>query len=292
MRPAEKRVEKGLWWDKALSLVEGCTPVSDGCAQCWAAKIANARQHHRTVGHRYEGLTNNDGAFNGEIKTFLDRGLVKVAQARKPKVWAVWNDLFHEDVEGSDIKKAIMEIMDGAKQHQFMILTKRPDRMWRWTCGHGLMRENTTDSEEVWPENVWVGTSVENQNVAAARVRDLLGMPGRKFISVEPMLGPVDLENVVIDAARSMNALAGRYHLKRSIRPMSKIDMVICGCESGKKATARPTELEWVRDLRDQCRRNNTPFFLKQIRDDKGRLVKMPELDGQVWAQFPRVVNF
>lgn len=124
-----------------------------------------------------------------------------------------------------------------------------------------------------WPlPNVWLGTSVEDQATANERIPHLLKCPASlHFLSVEPMLAPVELMEA---CGQGMPG---------------DIGWVICGSESGPKR--RPTKLNWVRDLRDQCIASGIPFFLKQMEAGYDRLTKLPKLDGRVWDQMPEVVD-
>ena len=231
MNVCKSRVEKGLYWDEAWSLVSGCTPISEGCQNC------SGRLSTR---------------FNGRIRLnrdFLDKPLKK----KKPTVYAIWNDLFHEDVPFEFIARA-WEVMNNANQHTFMVLTKRPKRMKEFLSRLGWYTHDreTNPAEAVLDEggkytlpNVWLGVTAENQQRAEERIPILLQLPAAKrFVSVEPMLGPVDLTEV------------------GHVGP--KLDWVICGSKSGPNR--RPAKIEWIRSLRNQCIYFGVPFFLKQSR--------------------------
>ena len=155
---------------------------------------------------------------------------------------------------------------------------------------------------KLWPlPNVWLGVTAENQEMADERIPILLQIPAAvRFVSVEPMLGPVDLTQLRIDQephCEHHNALTDIStdtpygYIKHDVPdPLGrgKLDWVICGYESGPKR--RPAQIEWVRDLRSQCVTANIPFFLKQI-EINAQMVKMPELDGKVWNQMPEVAR-
>ena len=116
--------------------------------------------------------------------------------------------------------------------------------------------------------NIWMGASVEDQKTADERIPWLLQTPAAvRFVSVEPMLGQIYLYPYLI-------------HNKNNDR----LNWVICGCESGPEA--RPMNLDWARSLRDECRIAGVPFFFKQAKID-GKLVKMPEIDGRIWDEYP-----
>jgi protein gp37 len=119
----------------------------------------------------------------------------------------------------------------------------------------------------------------------------------RRCVSVEPMLGPINLRPIkckdfkyVIDRPASLYALEGCYQIPdcHYSEPLPKLDWVICGGQTGPGA--QPLHPDWVRSLRDQCKASGVPFFLKSMHID-GRIVKMPELDGKVWNEFPTIKN-
>jgi len=168
-----------------------------------------------------------------------------------------WSDFFIE--EADPWRPEAWAIIRQTPHLTYQILTKRP---WAEYVKERLPR----DWKDGYP-NVWLGVTVEDAE-NAWRVADLIRVPARLyFVSVEPMLGPVPL-----------GYLTGAYTQGR------RVGWVIAGGESGPGA--RPTELDWARDLRDQCQCAGVPFFLKQLTIG-GRLVKMPELDGKVWAEMP-----
>jgi protein gp37 len=186
---------------------------------------------------------------------------------RKPRrIFVVsMGDLFHEDVPRR-WQVLVWRRMISCPQHTFMVLTKRPERM----------REFVRDSLlfPVFPNrplpNVWLGVTAENQAMAEERVPVLLSIPAAvRFVSCEPCLGPVKLDNPSAPLLRGLQ-------------------WVIAGGESGPKR--RPSDPEWFRSLRDQCAAAGVPFFLKQMEVD-GRVVKMPELDGVVHDARPGTEN-
>ena len=239
-------ISKGRYWDEPLGLVRGCTPVSAGCKNCWSASIA-----HRF--HKGE-LTDDKGRFDGTIQgTYYP--LIQAGRRKKQTVYAVWNDLFHQDVPSEFIEMSL-DLMKSLDRLTFLILAKRPERLSQF---------------DVCADNIWVGTSVEDQKTADERIPLLCHAEARhRFLSVEPMLGPIDN----IDAAAVY------------------VDAVILGGE--KCARPRPIELDWVRNVRDACARNfycmktntvrSTPFFLKHIDKANGRV-----LDGVTHDELPWV---
>lgn len=253
-----ERIAKGLYWDRAWSLVRGCTKVSEGCRHCWAERESHMRTFNpnEKVKAQYAGLTDGDGRFNGQIR-LMEKNLDLPLHVRKPTVWAVWNDLFHEDVPELFILKAFA-VMAEAPQHTFLILTKRPELMHEVlnspTVANDvwLMTNTGLDgSKPLWPlPNVWLGTTTENQEQADKRIPILLQIPAAfRFVSIEPMLGPVDI---------SIYLYSGWTEPPYD----DIINWVVCGGESGPGA--RSMHPEWVRSLRDQCQAAGTAFFFKQ----------------------------
>ena len=135
----------------------------------------------------------------------------------------------------------------------WLVLTKRPQNMARMLPGD-------------WPlPNVWLGVTAENGTEATRRLPILAATPAAgRFVSCEPLLGPVDLAPW-----------------------LDRVDFVIAGCESRRARTGRPTDLAWVRALRDQCVADGVTFHLKQLGGSDRRIVHLPELDGQQWAEMP-----
>ncbi len=133
MKPQPERIEKGLWWERAWKLVEGCSHVSPGCDHCWSAREANMRANNPNakIKEQYAGLT--EGVrWNGQIR-LMEKNLDLPLRAKNPQVWAVWNDLFHEDVSDEFIDLAF-GAMALCPQHTFLVLTKRPERMMNYMC--------------------------------------------------------------------------------------------------------------------------------------------------------------
>jgi protein gp37 len=251
--------------------VTGCTQISEGCDHCWA----------RAMNKRFGG-----GDFS--VKLHPERLDIPLRR-KKPTTYFVcsMSDLFHKDVP-DDYVKQLLFTMDACYElgHLFLILTKRPERM-----------KNIINSMQWWlkdiPKNIWLGVTCENQARADERIPLLLATPAAKmFVSIEPMLGKIDLRNISYGTYK-LDALVREYGNEETkiscsfgMANLAKLDWVICGCESG--AGRRPMNIDWVRSLRDQCVQANTAFFLKQIEID-GKVVHMPELDGKKYAQLPEV---
>lgn len=243
------------WATKVWNPVAGCTRVSEGCRNCYAFELHNRR--HKAFQNGAKLPKQYAKPFN-EIQLFPDR-LHEPLQWKKPQRIFVnsMSDLFHDDVPDWFLDE-VFTTMAKAKQHTFMVLTKRPERMKRYmdSCQRGA---DEIGGKFPW-DNVWLGVSVENQKAADERIPLLLQTPAAiRFLSCEPLLGPVDLK-------LSDSAL---YHMSNYWPPLSEytrvgelINWVIVGGESGPNA--RPIHPDWVRSLRDQCVNAGVSFFFKQ----------------------------
>jgi protein gp37 len=171
-----------------------------------------------------------------------------------------WSDFFIEDAD--QWRDDAWDIIRRTPHLTYMILTKRPER---------IISCLPDDWGNGYP-NVWLGVTAENQERADIGIPILLSVSAAKrFVSVEPMLGPVDLWDYL------PNSLSGKERL---------LDWVIIGGESGPKA--RPMERKWATDVLNQCLWAKTPFFYKQGPDDNNEINKIPKLGGIVWNQIPR----
>ncbi len=252
LKPNPKRIARGMWWDEALSLVEGCSPVDESCQLCWSANQAYIRSHQKNpiVRKRYEGLNSGSWTFNGQIK-LMEKDLQKPI-GKKPRVYAVWNDLFHPKVPDSFIDRFMDLAVHQAPQHLYMVLTKRPRRM----MAYSLQREI--------PPNVWPGVTVPNQNQVERILwlkRTHVAEGSRRFVSYEPALGPVNFYPYVCSWTfpDHYSAQGGR---KITFSDVPALDMIIGGGQTGPDAT--PALLSWFRQVRDDCRAAGTAFLFKQ----------------------------
>jgi protein gp37 len=237
--------------------LSGCTRASAGCDMCYAAtmtlRLAAMGQE------KYQGLAvrlpNGRAAFNGTIK--LDEAaLEKPFSWKKPTTVFVnsMSDLFHKDVPETFIRR-VFDVMADTPQHTYQVLTKRPERM-------ADVLQRYYAGTAAW-SNIWCGTSIENMAVEW-RSNWLRQVPAVvRFISAEPLLGPLALD-------------------------LTWIHWLIAGAESGHGA--RPADLDWFRGLRDQCQSAGVAFFLKQFAHN-GRKQPLPELDGRQWTEMPEVTR-
>jgi len=241
------------WTDYSWGPWIGCTKVSEGCLHCYGERDM------KRYGRDPHTVTRTSKAtFNAPLR-WKEPGFVFVCP---------WSDFFH--VAADDWRREAWDIMRATPHLTYLVLTKRPERM-RFILF-------PIDWDEGWP-NVWLGVTAENQKRARERLPLLLAVPAaRRFVSCEPLLSSICLEE----------AMPCRYycdpavgHVDHSLRG---IDWVIAGGESGKDR--RFAMMHWFRQLRDECQSKDVPFFLKQM-EVGGQLVKMPKLDGKVWAERP-----
>lgn len=228
------------WCTETLNPFFGCTKVSPGCNSCYAEVMAKRLKGMGQSNYR-EVIEN--GHWSGDFNYDPDV-MVKAYKWKKPRMIFVnsMSDTFHEYFSRQWILQ-IMNVVAMNPQHTFLILTKRAERMYGYFEG--------LEISSPLP-NLWLGVTVENQEQANERVPYLLATPAAKrFVSVEPMLGKIDLINVW-----------DHHYRLFSLKQLGFIDWVICGGESGPKA--RPMHPEWVRFLQIQCKVASTPFFFKQ----------------------------
>lgn len=259
------------WTNKTWNPVVGCSHVSDGCRNCYAERMY--RRFHKGA---LPWTVENAGA---NVHCIWDR-LSQPSHWRKPSMVFVnsMSDLFHEQVPDSFIS-AVWNKMRENDRHTFQVLTKRPERMLEWV-GYWYPHGSTS------PPNIWLGVSVENQRAADERIPLLLQTPAAvRFLSCEPLLGPIDLRNLCLEHNYFLDALTGKEDA--NVGPAKEwecIDWVICGGESGPGY--RPMGLDWARSIRDQCIAADVPFFFKQ--ESGLHPGTNPKLDGTEYHEFPR----
>ncbi|MES0337188.1 MAG: phage Gp37/Gp68 family protein [Candidatus Magnetobacterium sp. LHC-1] len=229
------------WTESTWNPVTGCSKVSDGCKNCYAERLAK----------RLKAMSNPRYVHGFDV-TLHDDLIEMPLKWKTPRIIFVnsMSDLFHEKIPIAFIER-VFNVMSEAKWHVFQILTKRSKRMAEISL-------NLT-----WPENVWMGVTVESQKYSY-RISDLEKVPAHvRFLSIEPMLSPI------------------------SQLPLKHIDWVVVGGESGPEC--RAMKAEWVSSIRDQCNVSHVPFFFKQwggIRKNiTGRL-----LDGKTWDEMPKTL--
>lgn len=229
---SQSRIE---WTDATWNPVTGCTPISEGCVNCYAQRILHRFKRPKHVVCHERRL--------GEPGKWTSRHVFVCSMA----------DLFHDDVPDAFIREVYRIMTKVAPHHIYQVLTKRPERLLSlWSS-----------LSEGRAANIWHGVSVENDNVAY-RMPMLCMLPSKKrFISFEPLLGPVEIDPIYLD----------------------RLKWIIVGGETG--SGARPfdgIDGDWVRYLRDRASAFRIPFFFKQW----GGKREGAELDGRTWKQIPQ----
>jgi protein gp37 len=230
------------WTESTWNPLTGCTKVSPGCKNCYAERMARRLKAMGQPNYR-----------NGFILTLHDHVIGLPLGWKQPQMIFVnsMSDLFHENVPFEFIQK-VFHVMTEASWHTFQVLTKRSDRLLE------------IDKHLSWPQNVWMGVSVENKDYTI-RIDHLRETHAKtKFLSLEPLLGPIP--NLKLDG----------------------IDWVIVGGESGPKS--RPIDRAWVVEIRDQCLSAKIHFFFKQWGGTNKKKTGR-ELDGRTWDELPISVS-
>ena len=232
------------WTEETWNPITGCTKLGPECQYCYAERMAKRLK----------------GRFGYPVENPFAPGTFHPAQMEKPFRWkkprmafvSSMGDLFHAAVADRHLDD-VMDVITASPQHTFMLLTKRPARM------RDYFRKRIADSGTI-PMNMWLGVTVGINSPDSMSRLEILSdkvFQGRiRFVSVEPMLSAIDLSN----------------HL-------TWLNWVICGAETGQKP--RPCQVEWVRNLKDQCVAHNVPFFFKKFAD------KTTTIDGILWREMP-----
>lgn len=241
------------WTDQTWNPIVGCSKISDGCKNCYAetmaARLSVMIGRIGTGGQTdawsaYSSVV-TDRRWNGST-ALIASALSKPLLRKKPARFFVGSmgDLFHPSVPSEWIDQ-VMAVVSLCSRHIFQLLTKRPERMREYF-------ERYYAGTPPLP-NIWLGVTAENQAMADERIPALLQIPASKrYISVEPMLGPIEVPDDVL----------------------RNLDWVIIGAESGPNR--RQCSLEWVSRLGILCNCAAVPWFVKQIHDINGKLVKSP----------------
>ena len=266
-----------------------CTPVSEGCANCWHLRRADMFAQNPKINPYLHD------AYRGDSTPLLVTNRLKdPLKRKKPAMIGVqfMGDLFHPDIPYDSID-SVVRVVSQAKQHTFLFLTKRADRMTKYfqnlatvEGANRFERPGGVLDMRYHPAaiafrvnqplpNLWPGVSVENQRTADERIPVLLKIPAAvRWISAEPLLERIDVRKYFADPRHQQPEGAWKYG----------IGWTVCGSETGPGA--RPMDLEWPRDLRDQAKAANVPFFIKQVSSKK----TIPIPDDLFIREFPNVI--
>lgn len=239
------------WTEATWNPVTGCDRLSAGCENCYAMTLAKRLKAMGSAKYQNDGDPRTSGP--GFDVTMHPQALDEPLRWRTPRVVFVnsMSDLFHARVP-LDFIRDVFDVCRDTPQHTYQVLTKRSLRLRR-----------VADKLD-WPSNLWMGVSVEDES-ALPRVDHLRAVPAAvRFLSCEPLLGPLERLDV------------------------TGIHWVIAGGESGPNH--RSVDGDWIRGIRDTCRRGDVAFFFKQW---GGRTPKSlgRELDGRLWSEMPELVQ-
>lgn len=232
-------MSKISWTNKTWNVCTGCDPISQSCKWCYAKELSNRLCAMGQVKYR-----------NKFVPTIHPDELNRITKWKKPRTIFVnsMSDLFHDDFMETGFIQQVFSVMNNNPQHTFQVLTKRVENAIKLS------------SQLLWSDNIWMGASIENNNVLD-RVLALKSIPARhKFLSIEPLLGALpDLD-------------------------LSGIDWCIVGGLTGRGSF--PLNKDWVYPIKDQCNALSIPFFFKQMGGSK----KNPDfytLDGAIYRGIP-----
>ncbi len=268
------------WTDHTHNHWLGCTKVSAACDHCYAESLATrygwvkwgageARKMTSEANRRKPLSWDRKAAAEGMRRRVFCNSLADVFDAEVSDEWRL----------------SLFALIDATRNLDWLLLTKRPQVAKKFY------------DRFYWPTNIWLGTTVENQTMAELRIPILLSIPAKiRFLSCEPLLGPVDLTAVSQTVAPGFFGDVLQWYHRGKVHEYEgisypTINWVIAGGESG--AGARPMRQEWARGLRDQCRNAGVPFFFKQwgehdcmgTRVGKSRAGSL--LDNRQWHEFP-----
>jgi protein gp37 len=285
------------WTDDVWNPVRGCSRISRGCERCYAERQAarfgrEGQPWHGFVGTKFQTGRGWQPTWTGRVELIEEKLAEPLAWGRPRRVFVnSMSDLFHEALPDEALDR-VLAVVARCPQHTFQVLTKRPERARTYLSSRsekpgakklavaiarefsGYQTSRTQDVIESLARgscdalplpNLWVGTSVEDQASADDRIPHLLETPAAvRFVSAEPLLGPVNLRAIPIPGLPSV---AVRDALRREgITPRehaTALDWVIVGGESGPGA--RPCKVAWIRALVGQCRTARVPVFVKQL---------------------------
>jgi len=240
-----------------------CTPVSEGCANCWHLRFVKRHAANKQF------CPEHRAASAGGVPWLNPVALKKPFSWKKPKMVAVqlMGDIFHDSVQGLEIDR-VMNVILRCPQHTFIILTKRVKRMERYFFSFYAITRPPISDTTICPKpipNLWLGVSAENQANWNKRLPVLLSIPAAKhFVSVEPMLGPIT--PVWEEGNWVINPFFGTKSMpdcdSTDADKWGQLNWVVCGAEQGPGA--RKMDMVWANTLRADCREYKTPFFFKK----------------------------
>lgn len=284
------------WTDHTFNPWIGCTKVSPACDHCYAEVSTPSRTLGVAWGPKAERRRTSPGNWALPRRWNAQAEAFQAQHARRQRVFcASLADVFDNEVP-TEWRRELFGLIDATPNLDWLLLTKR--------IGNAQAMAMAANWPFPWPRNVWLGATICNQEEADRDIPKLLAAPARvRFLSMEPLLGPVDLHRVREGTGLTFDALSNKEGINLQGQ---RVDWVIVGGESGPHA--RPMHPDWARSLRDQCQAAGVPFHFKQwgehapnwFNDDAGQ--KIPEsewidrmgkklagreLDGRTWDEVP-----
>ena len=296
------------WTGKTWNPIVGCSNESPGCVNCYAKRIAWRLAHNDNpkIGSVYKGLTQRNGSINwtGEVR-FLPQRLEEPFSWRNPTLVFAdsMSDMFHDKVR-FDWLDQIMAVM-ALTPHTYQVPTKRPQNMLRYFQDREtaerirfVIRNQFLNGHEdalLWSKNttlplpnLWLGVSTENQEQADKRIPSLLETPAAvRFLSCEPLLGPIDLNCLHYKGLTNIDCLRGEHGLWFD-GECESVNWVIVGGESGPNA--RKCQLDRIRSIVEQCRDAEVACFVKQLGGnvwDGGKRLRLNDRKGGDPSEWP-----
>jgi len=286
------------WTHHTFNPVRGCKKVSDGCKNCYAEKMS--KRNPETL-----GVWGDDGVRAIAAESYWKQPVKWNRDAEKDgerrRVFcASLADVFEDRPEWIEPRARLFDLIRQTPNLDWLLLTKRPDNIIHsiYQLPLDFWPEETREMARNWlyglpPKNVWLGTSVENQEQADKRIPELLKIPAAvRFLSCEPLLEPVDL----LKAFPAMGCFSFKDvdettgEVLADGAGLADIHWVICGGESGPNA--RPMHPDWARRLRDQCKAANVPIFIKQMGSEYARRHHFSDPKGGDWLEWAAEFRF
>lgn len=267
------------WTDHTFNPWIGCTKVSPGCAHCYAETLMDTRYGRVKWGKGQARSRTSHANWKEPLK--WNHHAPMLASGARPRVFCASLSDWLDDEVPIEWLADMLDLVRRTPNLDWLLLSKRPQNWYRRiSAAINHANEETAEWLEAWtdcldmpergdiPANVWIGTSVEDQQRADERIPELLKIPARvRFLSCEPLIGPVDLKkglwkHIPLSEVPGSALDDGAYACREFLGPREEIHWVIVGGESGPGA--RPMHPEWARSLRDQCKAAGVAFHFKQ----------------------------
>lgn len=282
------------WTHHTFNPVRGCKKVSDGCKNCYAEKMS--KRNPETL-----GVWGDDGVRAIAAESYWKQPVKWNRDAEKDgerrRVFcASLADVFEDRPEWIEPRARLFDLIRQTPNLDWLLLTKRPDNIIHsiYQLPLDFWPEETREMARNWlyglpPKNVWLGTSVENQEQADKRIPELLKIPAQmRFLSCEPLLGPVDLGySLMLHDSPKWDGSCPMHFAgicPEGLRCNPPIHWVITGGESGPNA--RPMDVGWLNSIRDQCLTAGVPVFIKQMGSEYAHCKSFTDPKGGDWTEW------